>query len=267
MRWSGAARFRWSCCPTGCSCCGCRSRGSSGRFVAASGTGASAQASPCRTPASGARSSVAPRSGPTSRGRLPTRCCSCARRGGGGSGASSSSTLFAMPTRAAGGAGSDACAGGAGSSGSACGRCSGGGRRPPSSPRLAGLSRKRRRGSILTYSRRSRNREPRWSRSARARSVRADLAVGVNAFAGLSDTEIDGLARSLHELGIPALYCVEHESSALRAALGRWYWLRDVWVSQEGSTGRKPDPNIGPVAREPGSYRHLVGRRRLIPQG
>ena len=43
--------------------------------------------------------------------------------------------------------------------------------------------------------------------------------------------------------------------------------LRDVWVSQEGSTGRKPDPNIGPVAREPGSYRHLVGRRRLIPQG
>jgi glycosyltransferase involved in cell wall biosynthesis len=95
----------------------------------------------------------------------------------------------------------------------------------------------------------------------------ADLAVGVDAFAGLSDTGIDELARSLHELGIPALYCVEHESSALRSALGRWYWLRDVWVSQEGSTARKPDPNIGPVPREPGSYRHLVGRRRLIPQG
>jgi glycosyltransferase involved in cell wall biosynthesis len=95
----------------------------------------------------------------------------------------------------------------------------------------------------------------------------ADLAVGVDAFAGLADTEMDELARRLHDLGIPALYCVERESPGLRAALGRWYWLRDVWVPQEGSSGRKPDPNTGPVPREPGSYRHLVGRRRLIPGG
>jgi glycosyltransferase involved in cell wall biosynthesis len=94
----------------------------------------------------------------------------------------------------------------------------------------------------------------------------ADLVVGVDALAGLSRAEMDELARRLHELGIPALYCVERESPALRAALGRWYWLRDVWVPQEGPTGRKPDPNTGPVPREPGSFRHLVGRRRLLPE-
>ena len=28
---------------------------------------------------------------------------------------------------------------------------------------------------------------------------------------------------------------------------------------------RKPDPTTGPVPRAPGRYRHVVGRRRLVP--
>jgi glycosyltransferase involved in cell wall biosynthesis len=90
-----------------------------------------------------------------------------------------------------------------------------------------------------------------------------DATVGVDVFA----EHPDELARRLYDTGVAALYVVERESPDLRAALGRWYWLRDVWVSQQGSRGRKPDPAIGPVPREPGSYRHLVGRRRLIPGG
>ena len=89
-----------------------------------------------------------------------------------------------------------------------------------------------------------------------------DATVGVDVFA----EHPDELARRLYDRGVPVLYVVERESPALRDALGRWYWLRDVWVGGEGH-GRKPDPTMGPVPRPEGSYRHLVGRRRLIPQG
>jgi glycosyltransferase involved in cell wall biosynthesis len=89
-----------------------------------------------------------------------------------------------------------------------------------------------------------------------------DATFGVDLFA----EHPDELARRLYERGVPELYVVERESPALREAVGRWYWLRDVWVGGEGQ-GRKPDPTTGPVPRSEGSYRHLVGRRRLIPRG
>jgi Glycosyl transferase family 2 len=93
---------------------------------------------------------------------------------------------------------------------------------------------------------------------------RPDLAVSVGAFDELPEAEAEELVRRLYELGTPVLYSLDRESPALRAALGRRYWLRDVWVPREGATGRKPDPTTGRVPRELGRYRHLVGRRRLI---
>jgi hypothetical protein len=90
----------------------------------------------------------------------------------------------------------------------------------------------------------------------------ADLAVSVGFFDMLSAEELESCVARLHELGIPEVQSVDLESPELRTALGRFYWLRQVWV---GSGGRKPDPNDGPVARPPGEVRHVVGRRRLIP--
>ena len=66
----------------------------------------------------------------------------------------------------------------------------------------------------------------------------------------------------LYEAGEPLIYTHGPESSALREALARYYWLRRLWVE---SGGRKPDPNVGPVPQPEGEPRHLVGRRRLLP--
>jgi hypothetical protein len=101
------------------------------------------------------------------------------------------------------------------------------------------------------------------------RLASAALAVSVGALERLPEVEVERWARRLHEAGVPALYSLDRESPGLRAALGRWYWLRDVWVpprASDGATGRKPDPTTGPVPREPGRYRHLAGRRRLLPE-
>jgi glycosyltransferase involved in cell wall biosynthesis len=90
-----------------------------------------------------------------------------------------------------------------------------------------------------------------------------DVALSRGFFERLSDEELEACLARLHELGVPEVYSLDHESAALREALGRRYWLRQLWV---GSGGRKPDPNDGPVPRAPGELRHLVGRRRLIPE-
>jgi glycosyltransferase involved in cell wall biosynthesis len=98
---------------------------------------------------------------------------------------------------------------------------------------------------------------------------RITLAVSVGSFENLPTGEAEACVGRLHELGVPTLYSFDRESVGLRAALGRWYWLRDVWVPSqwdEGRQGRKPDPSTGPVARRPGRYRHVVGRRRLRPE-
>ena len=73
----------------------------------------------------------------------------------------------------------------------------------------------------------------------------------------------EGLIERLHELGVPEVYSVDRESPELREALGRFYWLRQLWIE---SGGRKPDPHRGPVRNTPGQVRHLVGRRRLLPE-
>lgn len=95
-------------------------------------------------------------------------------------------------------------------------------------------------------------------------AVRVDVAVGVGALEALAPGEAERLARRLHELEVPAVYLLERESEDLREALGRWYWLRTVWVGPRGP-GRKPDPTTGPVPRRAGEWTHLVGRRRLLP--
>jgi Glycosyl transferase family 2 len=88
----------------------------------------------------------------------------------------------------------------------------------------------------------------------------ADVALSVGYFDERSDAE--GLVARLHELGVREVYSVDRESPELRAALGRYYWLRQLWLE---SGGRKPDPLRGPVPITPGEVRHLVGRRRLAP--
>jgi hypothetical protein len=87
----------------------------------------------------------------------------------------------------------------------------------------------------------------------------AEVALSVGYF----DAHGGELAAQLHELGVPELYSVDHESASLRKALGRYYWLRRVWID---SGGRKPDPVKGPVPLREGELRHLVGRRRLLPE-
>jgi glycosyltransferase involved in cell wall biosynthesis len=97
---------------------------------------------------------------------------------------------------------------------------------------------------------------------------RIKLAVSIASLENLPEREVEACVGRLHELGVPALYSFERESTGLRAALGHSYWLRDVWVPSqrnEGRRERKPDPTAGPVPRPPGQYQHLVGRRRLIP--
>jgi hypothetical protein len=82
---------------------------------------------------------------------------------------------------------------------------------------------------------------------------------------GYFDTHgVDEIAR-LHELGIPYLYSVDRESAELQEALGRYYWLRRLWVEEEWPGGRKPDPLRGPVPVPLGKRRHVFGRRRLLP--
>jgi hypothetical protein len=87
----------------------------------------------------------------------------------------------------------------------------------------------------------------------------ADVALSLGWF----DTEPDpdSTAARLHELGVPEIYSIDRESPALREALGRYFWLRRVWID---AGGRKPDPLQGPVPIVPGEVRHLVGRRRLL---
>jgi hypothetical protein len=96
-----------------------------------------------------------------------------------------------------------------------------------------------------------------------------ELAISVDSLGGLRGDELAACVARLHELGVPALYSVNRESTALRAALTSRYWLRDMWVPARwvapGEGARKPDPTTGPVERPPGSYRHVVGRRRLLP--
>jgi len=87
----------------------------------------------------------------------------------------------------------------------------------------------------------------------------AEVALSVGYF----DEHGGGVVSRLHELGVPELYSVDRESAALREALGRYYWLRRLWID---SGGRKPDPARGPVPRPEGELRHLVGRRRLLPE-
>ena len=65
---------------------------------------------------------------------------------------------------------------------------------------------------------------------------------------------------------MPTLYSFDRESESLRAALSRWYWLRELWLDED-RRGRRPDPARRPVVREPGRRRHVVGRRRLVVGG
>jgi hypothetical protein len=87
----------------------------------------------------------------------------------------------------------------------------------------------------------------------------ADVALSVGYFDERDDPE--GLIERLHELGVPEIYSVDRESPALREALGRFYWLHQLWIE---SGGRKPDPLRGPVPITSGAVRHLVARRRLL---
>jgi hypothetical protein len=87
----------------------------------------------------------------------------------------------------------------------------------------------------------------------------ADVALSVGYFDERDDPE--GVIERLHELGVPEIYSVDRESPALREALGRFYWLHQLWLE---SGGRKPDPLRGPVPITHGEVRHLVGRRRLL---
>jgi hypothetical protein len=91
----------------------------------------------------------------------------------------------------------------------------------------------------------------------------ADVALSVRFFEALDEGELEACVARLHELGIPEVYSVDRESPRLRAALARFYWPRQLWVD---SGGRKPDPAKGPVPIRPGEPRHLVGRRRLLPE-
>ncbi len=97
---------------------------------------------------------------------------------------------------------------------------------------------------------------------------RADLALSIGSLENLAAEEALGCARRLHELGVPVLYSLDRESSGVRAALDRWYWLHDLWSPALWADGqaRKPDPVVGAVPHPVGRYRHLVGRRRLIPE-
>jgi glycosyltransferase involved in cell wall biosynthesis len=99
---------------------------------------------------------------------------------------------------------------------------------------------------------------------------RVDLAVSVGRLEQLTENELEQVVRWLHELGVPTLYSLDRESASQRVALRRWYWLRDVWISRSrvgtAPPARKPDPLSGPVPRQVGRYRHLVGRRRLLPE-
>ena len=94
---------------------------------------------------------------------------------------------------------------------------------------------------------------------------RADLAVSVDFFDQLPRPELEACVERLHALGVPALYSLDRESPELSAALARRYWLRRLWVDSGRDGERKPDPTTGPVPRPPGRYRHVVGRRRLVP--
>ena len=93
---------------------------------------------------------------------------------------------------------------------------------------------------------------------------RVDLAVSIGWLEQLAAAEVERWVSRLHDLGAPALYSLDRESESLRAALGRYYWLRDLWVDDR--QGRRPDPTRRPVGHETGRYRHLVGRRRLVPR-
>jgi Glycosyl transferase family 2 len=91
----------------------------------------------------------------------------------------------------------------------------------------------------------------------------ADIALSVGFFEALDEDELEACVARLHELGLPELYSVDRESPELRAAIARFYWPRRLWVD---SAGRKPDPVTGPVPIRLGEPRHLVGRRRLLPE-
>jgi glycosyltransferase involved in cell wall biosynthesis len=95
-------------------------------------------------------------------------------------------------------------------------------------------------------------------------ATQVDLAISIDALAELASGELPN-ARYL--------YSLDREDATVRRLLARDYWLRDLWVLprahdewlDEGPRARKPDPRKGPVPVEPGRYRHLLGRRRLIP--
>ena len=94
---------------------------------------------------------------------------------------------------------------------------------------------------------------------------RADLAVSVDFFDRLPQPQLEACVERLHALGVPVLYSLDRESPELSAALARGYWLRRLWVDSDRDGKRRPDPTTGPVPRAPGRYRHVVGRRRLVP--
>jgi Glycosyl transferase family 2 len=94
-----------------------------------------------------------------------------------------------------------------------------------------------------------------------ARLRPADVALSVGYFDDHPDPE--ALLAQLHELGVPEVYSVDREAPELRAAITRFYWPRQLWLDVGG---RKPDPAKGPVPIRPGEPRHLVGRRRLLPE-
>ena len=93
---------------------------------------------------------------------------------------------------------------------------------------------------------------------------RVDLALSIGSLEQLPEAQAERCVRRLHELGTQVLYSLDRDRAGLREALGRWYWLRELWVD-EGRAARKPDPARGPVLPAAGRRRHLVGRRRLRP--
>jgi glycosyltransferase involved in cell wall biosynthesis len=101
---------------------------------------------------------------------------------------------------------------------------------------------------------------------ATAAGGRIDLALSIGSFGRLTGSKLAASLERLYELGAPALYSLDRESTESRTVLGRWYWLRDVWVPGGRVDGRKPDPSAGPVPRVADAYRHVVGRRRLVPE-